>query len=323
MQLSKPTTVFRRFGGMGDILMLFGACKFISQFTNVVIHTIPLYEKLCRRCPYIADVIVGDYHGEVIDLGDTSHSFNQTLHQTDTYLADFDLDKLATAEDKEIVLFNTKAEIEKIATLECTRKKRFLLHPGLTDPARTWPYHYWEELAKLLMPYGDVIIIGSTKAEKTVLLDFIEGTWNLVNRLTFMETVALMKTSTILISADAGPIQLAGATDIGIVGFYTLIPGRNRLPYRHGKQGWNSIALEADCSFFPCFHKTHDKDFMKPVQEALDARQISYDVVLRNWCPKNEMYSCMRKITPLMVFNSCMELVKQNQQASPIGDLNV
>ena len=310
MELTKPTTVFRRFGGMGDILMLLGACKFFSKLTNIVIHTIPLYEELCKRCPYITDVITVPYFGEALDLGDTSHSFNQELHQLDTYLADFNFQNVATAEDKEIVLLNTLEEEKKIQTLPCKRKQRFLLHPGRTDPGRTWPYQYWEQLTKLLMPYGDVILIGSTKAEKTVLASEVVGSWSLVDKLTFMESVALMKTSTILISADAGPIQLAGATDIGIVGLYSLIPGRNRLPYRHGSLGWNAIAIEAKCDFFPCFHKTHDKEFMKPYQDALDSKQLDYDVMLRNWCPKNEIYSCMRKMTPLMVFNACMDLIK-------------
>ena len=313
MELTQPTVVLRRFGGMGDILMLLGACKHISKFTNVVIHTIPLYEELCKRCPYVADVIVGDYFGDVLDLGDTSHSFNQKLHQLDTYLADFNLHLSATPEDKQITLINTKAEIEKIDSLACKRDKRFLLHPGKTDPGRTWPHKHWEELGKLLSPYGDVIIIGSTKAEKTVSVSTLPGTWSLVNKLSFMDTVALMKKSTILISADAGPVQLAGATDIGIVAFYSLIPGRNRLPYRHGMLGWNSIALEADCPMFPCFHKTHDKEFMKPYQEALDGGQLDYDVMLRNWCPQGNVYSCMRKITPRMVFDSCMSLIKQNK----------
>ena len=312
MELTQPTVVFRRFGGMGDILMLLGACKYISKFTNVVIHTIPLYEELCKRCPYISGVITGDYYGEVLDLGDTSHSFNQKLHQLDTYLADFNLHVSATAEDKEITLI-TKEEIEKIKTLPCKRDKRFLLHPGKTDPGRTWPRQHWEELGKLLAPYGDVIIIGSTKAEKTVSVDQLNGTWSLVNRLSFMETVALMRTSSVLISADAGPVQLAGATDIGIVALYSLIPGRNRIPYRHGSAGWNAVMLEADCPMFPCFHKIHDKEFMKPYQEALDSGQLDYDVMLRNWCPAGKVYGCMRHITPIMAFEACMKLVNQNR----------
>lgn len=313
-KINTPTTVIRRFGGMGDILMLLGACKALHHYTKIVIHTIPLYEEICRRCPYVADVITSEYTGEVCDVGDTSHSFCQELHQLDTYLSDFDIS--CDNKDKEILLLNTKEETAKIATLsnKMKRDKRFLLHPGLTDPGRTWPVQHWIELAKMLMPYGDVIIIGSTKAEKTVSVKEIDGTWSLVNHLSFMETVALMRTSTVLISADAGPIQLAGATDIGIVGFYSLIPSKNRLPYRHGQLGWNAIGLEAKCPLFPCFHKTHDKRFMEKYQDALNSGQLRYDDMLRMWCPSGNAYECMRNITPLMVFDACMELVSNKKK---------
>ena len=47
-----------------------------------------------------------------------------------------------------------------------------------------------------------------------------------------------------LISPDSGPIQLAAATDIGIVGIYSVIAGANRLPYRHGAAMWRAVAVE-------------------------------------------------------------------------------
>ena len=102
-----------------------------------------------------------------------------------------------------------------------------------------------------------------------------------------METLALMRLSDILVSTDSGPIQLAGATSIHIVGLYSVVAGRNRLPFRQGVAGWRATALSPPCSYSPCYQWLHDTDFIR--QQGIRNLIELYPL----WCPNPVKYQCM------------------------------
>ncbi|MEM5734174.1 hypothetical protein AAEI00_21155, partial [Shewanella algae] len=71
----------------------------------------------------------------------------------------------------------------------------------------------------------------------------VEGVLDAVNRLTPLALIALMRQSDLLVSTDGDSIQLAGASDIGIVGLFSVAAGSCRLPFRNGVAGWRAEAV--------------------------------------------------------------------------------
>jgi ADP-heptose:LPS heptosyltransferase len=175
------------------------------------------------------------------------------------------------------------------------------LHPGISDPNRTWPKEHWEELARLLLAQGhDVYWIGSRGCadNRSVLEVDVKGVIDLRDTNDLLATVVLMRYSDLLVSCDGGPIQLAGSTDIGIVGIYSVVPGKDRLPYRRGKIGWHAKSVEPDCQHFPCYY-----EMKAPWPKDLGKH-------FREWCPETG-YTCMKRITPQIVFDACMEVLSE------------
>ena len=120
-----------------------------------------------------------------------------------------------------------------------------------------------------------------------------------------------MRESDLLVSSDSGPVQLAAATDIGIVGLYSVVPGRNRLPYRHGAAMWRARAVEPACPSFPCYDRMHDPAVMAPYVEALRSGTLDGGRMLSQWCPEDQSYRCLRAdIGTSQVLSACAELLR-------------
>ncbi|MBK8741330.1 MAG: hypothetical protein IPM02_18235 [Betaproteobacteria bacterium] len=122
-------------------------------------------------------------------------------------------------------------------------RARVLLHPGGGDPNRTWPQKRWVELAQVLIAEGDQVVrigAGSPGDGRWVLDLPVPDILDAAQRLSLLATVALMRQADLLVSTDSGPVQLAAASDFSIVGLYSVVPGRNRLPFRHGQPMWHA-----------------------------------------------------------------------------------
>lgn len=77
------------------------------------------------------------------------------------------------------------------------------------------------------------------------------GCVDLIDQTTIPEALSIMNDAEMVIGLDNGLIHLAGLTDTAIVAGYTTVDPYYRLPYRHGKKGWNCFVVEptSDCRF--------------------------------------------------------------------------
>ena len=324
------THVLARTGGMGDVLMaLCGARAVKEQLgARVVVATVAQYEDLVRACPH-ADLYVeaGDQGwvereqartGELMVWDLNPGRFGTApRHQVDAYLEE--LGVRASAEEKELSLVvPVEAEVRVREVLGPSGgQKRVLLHPSMGDGNRTWPGQRWCELARALVDDGHQVVCigkGGTVAMQEIGVD---GVLDAVDRLEPLEAVALMRASDLLVSTDAGPIQLAAATDIAIVGIYSVVAPEHRLPFRHGEAGWRAIGIAVPCEHHPCYHAMNDPDFMEPIWRKAEQGPGAVADVFANWCLQEDRFRCLRKdlgVEP--VLEACRRLLERARESS-------
>jgi tetratricopeptide (TPR) repeat protein len=140
----------------------------------------------------------------------------------------------------------------------------------------------------------------------------LPGVVNLVGQLSPLEFTALCRKANLLITTDSGAVQLAGASNIAIAGIYTVIPGRCRLPYRHGKPMWNSVSIEPECEYSGCYRRMLEEKHFGPARERLKAGKMTAPQLFAEWCLAKEKYACLlRQITPEIVWEKSKTLLLQ------------
>jgi heptosyltransferase III len=114
--------------------------------------------------------------------------------------------------------------------------KLVLLHPGSGGSAREWKAEYFSQLASELTKRGYCVVITGSETEKTL----VEGVANnstgkvlkLISDLRLKEFAALIQTARIFIANSTGPLHIAAAAGIPVIGFYP--PVRVMSPKRWG-----------------------------------------------------------------------------------------
>jgi len=99
-----------------------------------------------------------------------------------------------------------------------------ILSPGGTKPFRRWPVDNFLELAHRLHDRGlGVVFIGDDK-EKDILFgregQLPEGTLNLIGESSMEQLIALIRKARIVVANDSGPMHLANALGVPVVGIF-------------------------------------------------------------------------------------------------------
>lgn len=303
-KIIKNSHKYIRYAGMGDVCMFLAAAKAIKKQTNeyIVLETLPCFVEMAQACPHVDRVVSTPFPTEkVTDLGSAYFGICG-IHEVDAFLKAREIE--APAEDKILELqipeearIKIRERLQNLKLLEHSKKEnRVLLLPNVGDPNRTLPKETWESLALKLISLGyEVLIIGKTDKWNT---HEISNTFDFRD-LSVFETIALMEQSALLVSTDSGPIQLAGATDIGILGIYSVVSGEHRLPFRKEK---NAIALSVNCPMFPCYSKLIDPAYA-------DTSGRSLGEVYANWCPARTEFQCMKDLTADIILENCLTLL--------------
>jgi len=340
----RSVCVLNRWGGLGDVLMALCAAKAvkIQHQALVILATQPGYSELVSACPYVDGVISNseDFNQMMQDprIGKGAHpeawesvrhfdlnpiSFGVCgIHQVDAYLTHMGFQAPAA-------LKSLRLELSPTTVATCSQKlgpdsdaensRRVLLHPAVGDPNRTWPKEAWAQLAMRLLAEGyRVAFIGEDRADPHRGVHRIElpGALDLVNQFTPLELVALMQRSALLVSTDSGPVQLAGATEIPILGIYSVVKGSNRLPFRNGLPGWRSTAMDSHCLLSPCYAKVLDEQTWKAQAKKAGVQEQDAPVLLPQWCLAERPFECMSGLTNYVdqVVAEAQTLLKQNSR---------
>jgi hypothetical protein len=316
---------------MGDVLMVLAAAKALKARFNcpLFLGVDSAYRELAKACWHVDDAFsdweglktaIAPYPPETVLGFDLSYyGFSVSpRHQVDAYLEFFNIEAPPQLKDIELRA-DHRAEARAEEAIAAwpplpAGRARILVHPGSGDANRTWPRVRWEELAACLIAAGhQVIVIGSrtARSDRAVHELAVPGLLTVVDRLEPLATVALMRRVHQLVSTDGGPVQLAGATEIGIVGIYSVVGGRNRLPFRHGELGWGAKAVSPECPAHPCIHQLSDAAISERIDRAIRGELAS---PLGEWCALPDRYHCMtHEITVSMVLDACHHLLAKRQ----------
>ncbi|UCE39831.1 MAG: glycosyltransferase [Candidatus Aminicenantes bacterium] len=125
--------------------------------------------------------------------------------------------------------------------------------PGAAWPFRRWPAQRFIELGQWLQDTFNVfVLILAAKNEEDLALKIEKGlrdgkTVNLAGKTTLREMAAVLKHCNLFVGNDSGPLHVATAAGIPVVGFYG--PGEY---HRFKPWGMNQEALWLDLSCSPC-----------------------------------------------------------------------
>lgn len=149
-------------------------------------------------------------------------------------------------------------EVLRAAGIDPDRDRLILLHPHGTEwPTRDWGPQHMQELAArlaLLYPNARLVSIGGKRGEvpKREMTNYVplgSGVIDLYGKLSLLESIALMDLpcARLLITPDTGTLHLgACASDLSIIGIFTLIRSWIRTPVRDGLFGYRFMGIEAE-----------------------------------------------------------------------------
>jgi ADP-heptose:LPS heptosyltransferase len=321
--------VLLRAGGLGDVVMALAAAKAMKALTGdqIVLGTSKPYVDVARACPHVDHVItlenVAANELKAVELArrlGRLYQFSPVTfglareHQVDAYLWAAGLEAPAALKDVDLEL---PTEVSDSAAAKLRQAGVpdgcVVLHPADGDPNRTWPAERWTELAGRLHGLGHpLVLIGARSGDKGAFDLPDAPAVNLIGQLSALETVALLRRSAALVTTDSGALHLAAASDVAIVGIFSVVRGANRLPFRHGAAAWNCRAVEPPCMFFPCYRTLNRADVLIPLFENAKGDGSVVNQVFKQWCPElRARYSCLqRSIEVTTVIAALSELVR-------------
>ncbi len=124
---------------------------------------------------------------------------------------------------------------------------------GHTWPVKMWDPAKWQSLLNLIHAEYDAAILqlGFRKGDADEF-DHFRGVQHVLRMMMDKdELVALVANCHLMISVDSGPIHIAGAVGVPVVGLYGALEPRHFLPPDSASMG---VFSEVPCRF--CFHRT-------------------------------------------------------------------
>jgi heptosyltransferase I len=121
-----------------------------------------------------------------------------------------------------------------------------MISPCSSHPLRNWSAKKYAEVADYAITkhHMRIVLIGGPSALELQTGEDIEaamqqGVHNLIGKDTIAQSVALLKQATVVLSPDSGPVHIASALGIPVIGLYAATPCQRSGPY-------NSIELCVD-----------------------------------------------------------------------------
>lgn len=195
-----------------------------------------------------------EYNGAMAGVKlDWPHTSTLGSHTTDFGFATLvDKQNVAPEHKNYCQLNTTKINISKFNL----PKDYIVLATGFTSPVR----EMLPAAANGIIAYANarglpVVTLGSTDAVSGVGQN-IKGFFNaeiefnkticLVNKTNPLEAGKIIAESKCIVGLDSALLHLAGCTEVPIVGGFTTVDPKHRMPYRHNQLGWNYYPVTPD-----------------------------------------------------------------------------
>ncbi len=204
-------------------------------------------------------VIAFDTEGqERAALADVKVPYDDTRHTGESYL---DLARAAGVREEAYRPGGLRVDAQAAASVDAWCRLRsvpprplVLLHPGSGDNfhGRRWPTRRFGLVARRLVDEaGAVVAITGGRGERGLAREVLEASardlWDLSGTLDLVELVALVARARVLVSNDSGPVHLASALGVPVLGLY----GPNS-PALYGPLSPGSVAFYDAPPCSPC-----------------------------------------------------------------------
>jgi len=183
------------------------------------------------------------------DLADIAVPFDDGVHTSEMYLRLF---QAAGLKERRYVPGGLEAD-PGIKVAVPPRRPLAILHPGSGDnfPGRRWPTRRFGLVARRLVDAGAVVAVTGGAGETAMAREVVEASGrdllDLSGKLSLDELVAWLARANVLVSNDTGPVHLASALGVSVLGLY----GPNT-PLLYGPLSPGSVAFYDAPACSPC-----------------------------------------------------------------------
>jgi ADP-heptose:LPS heptosyltransferase len=316
LQVRKPIKLAVMANGLGDICMSLGSAHALFDLGyRVTVTAQERFHEFIKMCPQIYSVTEKDREGEIWICA--WHQL-QKRHQVDEVIAACGIDLSTVSNGSKSMDLVLPQEAKDAMAARFPGNNRIAIHNAGSIPAKRWPIEYWQELVNRFRADGIEVLSTGVRApligtgHEVFLLDGVTEAFDIPRA----ESIALFNQCKVLISGDSGPVQLAGTTEVGIVGLFSIVKPETRLPYRHGELGWNAVGISSPCPEIGCYHKmVYDTPYqwVPELMEPIMADPNCMSDLMYNWCLNEDKFSCMKVITVDEVYTKTMELFNKQE----------
>ncbi|BFT31854.1 glycosyltransferase family 9 protein [Alteromonas sp. D210916BOD_24] len=169
-------------------------------------------------------------------------------------------------------------------------KPSIVINIAASKKERTWPAKHYVQLIQRLIDQVDcyLILVGGSSAldrlqEKEILSHVHAKTLlNLIGKTSISELVALLRVSEVLISPDSGPIHMATALNIPVVGLFAVARPELSGPYAALEFTVNKYPEAVQCYLGKSPHqvKWHERVHDERAMQLISVEEV-YDAALK------------------------------------------
>lgn len=232
---TEKNLLFRTAGGLGDIVCAEPSFRYaVSHFEDSAISLVTDFPDLFRHIPF-----VHVYDGKKEKPLDAGYFVFHTLEDHDHLQSEFVAHPLCHCVDYvSMTMFRSqlpcadrciklvpdaKEKTKALSLIDPTTD--VVVHPGRSWQSKTFPKDWWDTVLTYLMACGmRPVLIGNNSLypeRGTVPVNAL-GCLDLRDKLTLMETTAVLQTARVLLSNDSMPVHLASSGNAWI-GFVSTV----------------------------------------------------------------------------------------------------
>jgi ADP-heptose:LPS heptosyltransferase len=250
-------------GGLGDSIARLPAIKYVADHHKHIqqhlwVHK--YFKEFAKNCLVGTNVIVRGWDEEKKFKPRLTRCFGRHIYNNmASHLTKHAFHVLVNKDVEDEFLNYLQPDLSKVDIIKFNLPKNYVvMTTGFTANARQFYSEYINEINAYIVSRGYSVVFLGKKEINTGTKHIIKGAfsneidfsigYNLIDQTSLLETTKIISEAKTIIGLDNGILHLAGCTDIPIVGSFSSVEPRFRMPYRRNILGWNYYPVVPDVS---------------------------------------------------------------------------
>lgn len=181
--------------------------------------------------------------------------------------------------DKEIQIPSAEKYLSERVKSALNAEKPVVVHAGRHWQTKTFPKDWWDDVLSSLIKNGmtPVLIGANTEDNRGTVNVNSAGTIDLRNKLSIMESIALVQRAPVVLTNDSSPLHMAASGDAW-VGFFATCKEPDMISHwRKGQWSWRMENLSVGGIW-------NHLDYLPNKKSTIEVDKID-DATLRSWLP--------------------------------------